>query len=90
MSRRESVFALVRTRNGDDATSKILEISHFGDAGLYTVTKEALPSLLKGASNFAESPNKPAPFHALTFYASKKMFLGDLRAVFVDHRTEAA
>lgn len=37
-----------------------------------------------------KSPTWSAPFHVPTFYWSTKIYLGDLRAVFVDHRTDSS
>lgn len=74
--RHESVLALVKSLNGDDAGSKRLGIFHFHDIGLYTVTIEELSILIRAKTSFVKNANGPAPFHTTTFYISTRTFFG--------------
>lgn len=46
--------------------------------------------LIKASGNFVKISNNPALCHAPTIYAKTKIFVVELKAVFVDHRTESA
>lgn len=69
---------------------KRLGISHLKDIGLnMAITAE--PSIfIRVTRNFVDNQNIPAPFYAPTFYARAMIFLWELRAVFVDSRTDSA
>lgn len=79
-------FALVESLNGDDAGLKNLGIYHLVDIGLYTVTTENLPILIRAARNLVKNkPNKRASFNAPTIYINAKTFLGGGSEGFVSH-----
>lgn len=88
--RHKSVPSLLETLNGDDAGSNRPGISYLDDNGLFSVTAEKLPVLFGAACNFEKYPNRPAPFHAATLYASKIMFPAHLRVVSVGQHAEFA
>lgn len=64
--RHESVFLSVESLNADDSGLKRLENSHLDELALYATTMKAIPILVRAASNFVKSSNKPAGFHATT------------------------
>lgn len=88
--RQERVLSLAESLNGEDTSSKALSISHSDDIGLYTAIAGELPILIRETSNFVKNPDKPAFFHASTFYTSPKTYLESLKAIVVDHRTVSA
>lgn len=88
--RHQNVLALVECLNGDLARSKRIGIFHLEGTGLYKATTQALPILIRAVNNFVENTDKPAPFHMPVCYTSKKIFLWEQRAVFIDHPTDSA
>lgn len=86
----ENALALVESLNGNDSGSKSLSISNLDDTGLYTETTEKLKTLDIAARNFEKNRNKTALFQTPRFYTIANMFLGTLRAVFVDQGTCSA
>lgn len=90
ISRHEGVLPLVESLNADHAGLKRLGISHLHVNSLYTVTAEEIIILIRLVSNFVKNANEPVSFHAPTFCTSAKMFMGELRAVFVDYHVDSA
>lgn len=88
--RQESLISLLKSLNVDGAGWRSLEIPQLDDIGLYTATTEKLPNLIIAASTFVKNQINPAPFHVLTFYASARLILRELRGLFNDHRTDFA
>lgn len=86
----KNVLALVQSLNADDAGLKCLEISHLENIGLYTETTKKLLVFIIEAKNFRKIQNKPGPFHLVIIYTTAKVFRGELRVVFLGHRTDPA
>lgn len=51
---------------------------------------EEITALPRAARNFVKNLIKPVSFLTHTFFNSTEMFLGELMAVFIDHRTNSA
>lgn len=86
----DSVLILVEGLKYDDAGSECLGVFSSVANGLYTAIMKKLSILIRAAGSFIKNPIKKAPFHALTFYASPKMFLMELKTLFDDHHTDSA
>lgn len=89
MSRHESALVPMEILNADNAGSKSRGIFHLKYNALYTAATEELSLLIIAESNFEKNLIKPDLFHAPTFHTSVKVFLGELRAVFVVQRKES-
>lgn len=89
MLRYNEVLDFLESPNADDARSKRLKISHLDEIGLYTTTMEEISVLSRAARNFMKNWIKPVSFLAHTFCTSTKIFLVELMAVSIDHRTNS-
>lgn len=65
-------------------------LSHLHGVVLYTETTEELSIFIRAASNVSKNPANQCPFHAPAFYTRVERFLGELTAVFFDHRIDSA
>lgn len=90
ISTHKSDHALMESLNSDEAGLNILGIFHSDDIGLYMVTLEEQPILIRVRSSFVKILDTLAPFPALTFYTNTKTFLGEPTVVFVSHSTVSA
>lgn len=91
MLRQERVFALVRSLYSDDSGSKRVGIYHCDDTELFNETKEKLSILIRAATSFLKSPNKPGLFQMPLLYTSANMFLrGWPMALISNHGTGRA
>lgn len=90
MLKHDCGLALRKSLNSDKSESKSLSISHSEDYELYTKNTEELQNPIKVASDFDEDLTEPARFHTLLSYTSVTTFLRKLRAVPVDHTTDAS
>lgn len=81
----EVVYDLLEGLNCNHCGSASLGISNLDDIRLYMVDTRKPHFLIRSTSNLLKNETKPSFFHASSFYASGKMFLVELMAVFFDY-----